>query len=93
MQDVNWARLFPTADPQARALLTKLLSPMPDERTTAEQALTDPWFSRPYDPQLEPSAPGMRQREGQARYSHAFCICTRVSRWTWARPEGKGTVT
>lgn len=75
MQVLNWAKLFPTAEPRALDLLTKLLCADLQDRITAEQALAHPCFEGMHHPQREPSAPGAHWH---ASLELASTICTQA---------------
>ena len=54
---------FPRASPAALKLLAKLLSFDPARRSTAEEALMDPYFAGLHDPAREPVAEPISRRE------------------------------
>jgi len=56
---VNWAEVFPGANPQALDLLDKMLQFDPRRRITVEEALAHPYLEQLHDLAHEPSAPGI----------------------------------
>ena len=51
---IPWTDLYPNASPRVLNLLDKMLRFNPNFRTTATQALADPYLEEYYDPEDEP---------------------------------------
>jgi serine/threonine protein kinase len=61
VKGIPWEAICPNASPQAIDLLTKLLKFDPDERITAEQALTHPFFEE-YQEYIEEDYPDIHEK-------------------------------